>query len=236
MPDAPVDQDPDLPPGPEPGPEPGPAPGGSLAERLDAAAAALSGEQVPVQALAQAHGPVVGASQAALGSLLVLLALPCLLPVAGVGTVLGLGLVALSWALWRGDAAASLPPRVAGWPLPRATAQRLLRALARLYRLAERWSREGRWLRPAGLAGERPHGWLGAKAGLMALLIVLPIPLGNLLPALSLLLLGLGLALRDGLAVLLSTTVAGAALAFTGALGWLGWQHGLALLQSLWPV
>ena len=43
-----------------------------------------------MRALAQAHGPE------AHGTLLLLLAMPCLLPVPGVGTVLGMGMAAHS--------------------------------------------------------------------------------------------------------------------------------------------
>ena len=50
-----------------------------LHERLRGAAQALQGERVSVAELAAAHGP------AAQGTLLVLLAVPCLLPMAGVG-------------------------------------------------------------------------------------------------------------------------------------------------------
>ena len=49
-----------------------------------------------MRAMAQAPGPE------AHGTLLLLLAMPCLLPVPGVGTVLGLGMAALAAAIWRG--------------------------------------------------------------------------------------------------------------------------------------
>lgn len=58
-----------------------------LHERLRDAAAALDGERVALSTLADLHGP------AAQGTLLVLLAAPCMLPMPGVGGVLG-------WA-WR---------------------------------------------------------------------------------------------------------------------------------------
>jgi hypothetical protein len=53
-----------------------------------------------MQTLAQAHGP------AAHGTWLLLMAVPCLLPVPGVGTVLGLGMAALAAAMWRGQSSA----------------------------------------------------------------------------------------------------------------------------------
>jgi hypothetical protein len=54
-------------------------------------------------------------------------------------------------------------------------------------------------------------------------LIFLPIPLGNVLPAASVTTLGLGLSHRDGLAALWSAGLAGLALAYTLALGAGAW-------------
>ena len=70
-----------------------------IVQRLRVAAAGLRDERVSMQALAQAHGPE------AHGTLLLLMAMPCLLPVPGVGTVLGLGMAAWAAAMWRGHSA-----------------------------------------------------------------------------------------------------------------------------------
>ena len=67
-----------------------------IAQRLRDAAAAFSEEGVSMRAMAQAHGPE------AHGTLLLLLAMPCLLPVPGVGTVLGVGVAALAVAIGHG--------------------------------------------------------------------------------------------------------------------------------------
>ena len=53
----------------------------------------------------------------------------------------------------------------------------------------------------------------------MSLLIFLPIPFGNVLPAVGLLLFGLGLVYQDGLAVLSGVVVGLVALAITTVLG-----------------
>jgi hypothetical protein len=47
--------------------------------------------------------------------------------------------------------------------------------------------------------------------GLMAIIEVLPIPFGNLLPALALMLIGLGLLFGDGIAVILGLLMSGVA-------------------------
>ena len=194
-----------------------------LHQRLRDAADALTGEPVALSHLADVHG------SAARGTLLVLLSVPCVLPVPGVGNVLGLGLVLMALAMWRGQASHQLPSRVAGWQMPSHWAQRVLGLLARFYSLASRWSRE-RWLHLV----DGPQGWLAPKVGLMGALIFLPIPFGNVLPALALSLLGLGLVFRDGLAVLAAMLAGGAAVAYTAGLGMLAWHWGVGpLLQWL---
>ena len=203
----------------------------SLHQRLRQAAADLSGEPVALSQLAAAHG------SAAQGSLLVLLSAPCALPVPGVGNVLGIGLLLLALAMWRGQGSRQLPGRVARWELSAAWAGRVLGLLANFYALASRWSRQ-RLLRlvPLVQAADSPQAWLATKVGLMGGLIFLPIPFGNVLPALALSLLGLGLVFRDGLAVLLAWLVAGAALAYSAGLGLLAWHWGLAPLLQWFQV
>ncbi len=185
-----------------------------LHERLRAAADHLAqpegDAQVRLDHIAQAHGP------AAQGTLLVLMALPCMLPIPGVGTVLGSGLLLMALWLLRPQVPLALPARVARFELSNQAAQRVLRHLARLYDLAGRHARE-RW---TGLATHRLHRWWQVpKVMLMAAIIILPLPLGNVLPAIAVALLGLGLAFRDGWAVLLSTVFAGLSVAYVSALG-----------------
>ena len=57
----------------------------------------------------------------------------------------------------------------------------------------------------------------------MALIVVLPIPFGNVLPALAVMLIGLGLVFRDGVAIVLGFATAGLALLFTAGLVLLVW-------------
>lgn len=193
-----------------------------IAQRLRDASAGLSQPRVSLSHLADLHGP------GAQGTLLMLLAAPCLLPVPGVGTVLGLGIATLALALWRGQAACALPQRVGELQLSLNGARRVLALLAGVYERASRLARH----RLPHLAHVAPRSWLAAKVGSMALLIVLPIPFGNVLPALALMLLGLGLVFRDGLAVLLAAGMAAAALMFTAGLGVAAWWWGLQPLTQ----
>ena len=206
-------------------------------------ARAARGEGLPVGVSVTSAGPVLtigdllrlhGEDTPAL--VLMLLALVSVMPVAGAGMVLSLGVFAIAWRWRQGGRAVTLPERLRRLPLGPTGTRRSLRLLAWLY------ARTGRCLRPrwSGLARPGLAGawslWLGA----MGFLIFLPLPLGNVLPAVSLLLLGLALVFRDGLAVILSTLFAGLTIAYTGALGWLVWHHGTEALTRIaafqWPV
>ena len=188
----------------------------AIVKRLRDAAADLPSERVSMQIMAQAHGPE------AHGALLLLMAAPCLLPVPGVGTVLGLGLAALAAAMWRGHAGACLPRRVAELELSRLWAQRVLCLLASTYSMAGRYAKAR--LSHFAVAGRR--SWTAIAVGLMAVIIVLPIPFGNVLPALAMMLIGLGLVFRDGIAVLLGFTTAGVAVFVTAGLVVMAWVWG----------
>ncbi|MDO9315073.1 MAG: exopolysaccharide biosynthesis protein [Burkholderiaceae bacterium] len=185
-------------------------------QRLRDAAAAIQDERVSMRAMAQAHGPE------AQGSLLLLLAMPCLLPVPGVGTVLGLGMAALAVAMWRGHCAPCLPQRMAELELPRHWAQRVLVGLASAYALAGRHARAR--LSHLAISGRRSATALAV--GLMATIVVMPIPFGNLLPAVALVFIGLGLVFRDGVAVILGLLMSGVALAATTGLLLIAWTWG----------
>ena len=147
-----------------------------------------------VHHLLQLHG------ESGMAVVLLVLALVTLLPVAGVGTVLSLGLLTWAWAWARQRE--SLPgwQRLSQIPLPSAMASRSLRWLARLHLL------RSRWLRPR-FEGLHATVWRWPWAlwvACMAFIIFLPVPFGNVLPAASLVLFGLGLMARDGLLLLVS--------------------------------
>ena len=187
-----------------------------IVQRLRDAAAAIQDERVSMRAMAQAHGPE------AHGTLLLLLAMPCLLPVPGVGTVLGLGMAALEVAMWRGHGTPCLPQRVAELEIPRQWAQRVLVGLASAYALAGRHARA----RLSHLAMSGRRSATAPAIGLMAAIVVMPIPFGNLLPAVALMLIGLGLVFRDGVAVILGLLMSGVALVATTGLLLMAWVRG----------
>ena len=63
---------------------------------------------------------------------------------------------------------------------------------------------EPRWLGVTGLASER---WLGASCLVLALVLVLPIPLGNLGAAVAVAFIALGLIEKDGIFVALGLVI-----------------------------
>jgi len=169
-----------------------------------------------MQTLAHAHGT------AAHGTLLLLMAGPCLLPVPGVGTVLGFGMAALAAAMWKGHTSVCLPRRVAELELSRHWAQRVLGILASAYAMAGRFAKA----RLSHLASTGRRSWTAAAIGLMAFIVILPIPFGNLLPALAMMLIGLGLVFRDGVVAVLGMITAVLAFFVTAGLVLMAWVYG----------
>lgn len=151
---------------------------------------------------------------AALGGLLTVLAVPATLPSTGIpiGTVMSLGIFAIAFAMLIGAETVKLPHKLLALKLSPATARRLLNGLAKVYGFMERWARP----RLPHLTTKTAQRWLSLMVFVMAFIIFLPIPFGNTLPALALLILGPALIYRDGLAVLVSFGMAAIALAVTG--------------------
>ena len=150
-----------------------------------------------------------------------------LLPVAGVGTVLSLGLLTWAWAWARQRESLPGLQRLAQIPLPSALASRSLRWLARLHLVRSRWLRPR--LQPLqGSAWRWPWAlWVAC----MAFIIFLPVPFGNVLPAASLVIFSLGLMARDGLWQLLSLVPGVGGLAVIGLS-----VHTLLALAARWPA
>lgn len=194
-------------------------------------ARAARGEGLPVDVLVTATGPVLrlddllrlhGDDTPAI--VLMLLALISVMPVAGAGMVLSLGMFAIAWRWRHGAHAVSLPVRLRRLSLGHAGTRRSLRVLAWLY------ARTGAWLHPRWTALARPglaaawSVWIAA----MGFLIFLPLPLGNVLPASSLLVFSLGWMFRDGVALVASLIIGVLAIGFALLVG-----HALVDLVAL---
>ncbi len=152
------------------------------------------------------------------GILLAVIAIPAIIPVPGVplGAVFGTVLTIIACRM-AGPGAKSGPPQWLGRFRLKASLIALLarRGPALLRRVEHR-------LRPrAGLLVARPlTRFLVLVMALMGVLIALPIPFGNTLPGFAVILMGLGLAIGDGLAVLGALVLAAVATGVSIALGW----------------
>jgi hypothetical protein len=165
--------------------------------------------------------------------LLVILALPFCspIPLPGLSTLFGLVIALIGFRLSLGQKP-WLPARLLDLQLPSRFFPRLLSATRRLVRLLEYFLRPRlAWLVNRALL----HHACGAMimiAGVL-LLLPLPIPFSNILPALTVVLTAGGLLERDGYAVLAGTLVFGLCLCFFGAIAFGGLEFVNWLNHSL---
>jgi hypothetical protein len=190
-----------------------------LSERMRVAAGRIEDRPVSLRRIFSLHG------QSAHGALLVLLSVPCMLPIPGTGTVLSFGIAFFAWMMLKDPRRLALPWRVARFQLPPKGARKTLGFLAWMYGHAERFSRP----RLSVLSTPQQRWWKAPMIILMAVIIFLPLPLGNVLPAMSLVFLGMGMLFRDGVAVLLGILFALLACVFVSALGFAAIDIGRAL-------
>ncbi|XAW60246.1 exopolysaccharide biosynthesis protein [Halomonas sp. Bachu 37] len=147
----------------------------------------------------------------AIALILLLFAIPAIVPTPGVpaGMVFGTALAFIGLQMALGTKRIRLPPGVARLRIGREQLERILRKAAPHIERLERRLGE----RLEKLVSPIAIRWIGLVVLIMALLIALPIPFGNTLPGLAVLVLALGLAQRDGIAV-----VAGLGLALVAAI------------------
>jgi hypothetical protein len=163
-----------------------------LSQLLNAIAADTSRERISIADL------LIALQDRALAALLLIFALPNVIPVPpGTSALLGAPLLFL---------AAQLAFGMRPW-LPRLIAERSMpRAhfVALITRATPWLARAERLLRPRWSVLSRPPAeyLVGGVCLLLSLIVFLPIPLGNMLPALAICLLALGILERDGLWVL----------------------------------
>lgn len=189
-----------------------------ISERLREAAGEGAAMRLSLRELLHLHGEASGAV------LLMLMALLSTVPIAGAGTVLSMGIFALAWAWLRGRDTLHLPEPLGRLTLNETWTRRCLHGLAWTYERADRWLRP-RW---QALSHSRSRVWWALWIALMAALIFLPLPLGNVLPGTSLMLLSLGWLARDGIALLLSAATGAVGVGYAisvGHLAFAAWQH-----------
>ncbi|MDR6670994.1 exopolysaccharide biosynthesis protein [Rhizobium sp. 1399] len=130
---------------------------------------------------------------------LLMFAIPAIIPTPGIpaGLVFGMALALLSMQVILGVERLRLPHRLSAMGVPRSVVERTAMHGAPILARLERHMRpRGRLLSQAAM---RPV--LGLVILTMAILIALPIPFGNMLPGLAVLITALGMAQRDSLAI-----------------------------------
>ena len=166
----------------------------------------------------------------AYGPLIVVFAAPNMLPVAlpGISAVLGAPLILLTAQLMLGRDRPWLPGFLRRRSLARASFEGLVaRIVPRIRRIEQMVS--PRLLLMTGMLGKRVIGALGL---VLALIIMLPVPFGNAVPGLALVVMSVGLLGRDGLAVLAGGLIGVAGLVIASGFVYGAMLAGLALVRA----
>ncbi|HEX5379794.1 MAG TPA: exopolysaccharide biosynthesis protein [Phenylobacterium sp.] len=169
----------------------------------------------------------------AFGAVLFILAIPNLLPLPpGSSTVLGMPLLIIAPQLALGARKPWLPG-----PIGRRTIDRA--ALSRLCRRAAPWVSRAEHLTAPRFAfafGRFGDLMIGIVCTLLAAVLILPIPLGNMLPAAAVVTLALSLTQRDGLLTMLGygLSLASAGVLFITGHIVVGSFVGLGAMAGLW--
>lgn len=198
----------------------------SLSSLLLAFAANFTAERVRVRDITESLG------QRSFGFILLIFALPNSLPIIGipgVSTITGLPLLFVAVQMALGHQRVYLPRWIADSSLATADFQKLVNKVAPWLQRLEKLMKPRIYVLTQGNA-ER---WLGAFCVLLAFLLVLPIPLGNLLPALGILFIALGLIESDGVCVLAGIALGIASWVLLSGLVWVVIKTTLSLIDHL---
>lgn len=164
------------------------------------------------------------------GALMFIFAVPNVLPLPpGSSSVLGAPLILIAAQLAVGRRTLWLPKVIAGRSIQREDFQRLVgRTLPFLRRLE-------RFLAPRfdgmfGIVGDR---LIGIACFLLAVILFLPIPLGNMLPGIAIVLFSLALLQRDGIAAIAGWIATAASIAVLVAISGALWIAAKAFVHAL---
>ncbi|WP_225318756.1 exopolysaccharide biosynthesis protein [Cellvibrio sp. KY-GH-1] len=198
----------------------------SLSTLLLSFAENFSNERVRVRDITESLG------QRSFGFILLIFALPNSLPIIGipgVSTITGLPMLFVAVQMALGQKKVYLPRWIADSSLPTVSFQALIRKVIPWLQRIEKLMKP----RITFLTQSNAERWLGAFCVLLAFLLALPIPLGNLLPALGILFIALGLIESDGVCVLVGIGIGIAAWFFLSGLVWIAVQTVVAMLDKL---
>ncbi|MEX1235327.1 MAG: exopolysaccharide biosynthesis protein [Roseovarius sp.] len=167
----------------------------------------------------------------AFGALIFIFALPVAVPIAipGISALLGAPLLLLTWQLMRGRAQPWLPDIMRNRSFRRKDFGGIVSRVLPWVRWLERLVRPRLSILAIGWA-ERI---IGALAFVLALILFLPVPFGNTVPALGIAILALALLERDGIAVLAGATVGCTGITIVSGVTLALVQSAILLVQSV---
>lgn len=210
----------------QPGQTPLHHPSVSLSSLLLDFAEKFTNERVRVRDITESLG------QRSFGFILLIFALPNSLPIIGipgVSTITGLPMLFVAAQMALGHRRVYLPRWIADSSIATENFTALIRKTAPWLRRLEKLMKP----RIGFLTQGNAERWLGAFCVLLAFLLALPIPFGNLLPALGILFIALGLIESDGVCVLVGLAIGVAAWVFLSGLVWVAVQTIITMLDRL---
>lgn len=201
-------------------------PSTSLSSLLSDFAEKFTNERVRVRDITESLG------QRSFGFILLIFALPNSLPIIGipgVSTITGLPMLFVAVQMALGHQRVYLPRWIADSSIATTSFQTLIRKAVPWLQRVEKLMKP----RINFLTHRNAERWLGAFCVSLAFLLALPIPLGNLLPALGVLFIALGLIERDGVCVLAGLTIGITAWIFLSGLIWVAVLTIITMLDKL---
>ncbi len=129
------------------------------------------------------------------GAFLLVFSIPNLIPLPpGATLILGLPLVFIAWQIVAGRNKIWLPERLANYALEKRTLVKIVRRADPWLKWMEAWVRPRNW----PLSNPFVERLFGIYTLVLALVVVVPIPFGNWLPAFAIAMIGLAQTERDG--------------------------------------
>jgi len=167
----------------------------------------------------------------AFGALMFIFAVPNAIPMPpGTSAILGLPLVILTWQVLMGRQTLWLPQAIRKRRISREMLERFVSKVTPIMAKLERVLKPRLGVVVTSNLAER---MIGLVAFPLALILFLPIPFGNIPPALAIACLALGLAERDGLAVLVGYVFSAASVAILAAVSSALYAAAVAFVTTL---
>lgn len=166
------------------------------------------------------------------GTVLWILAVLCLVPIPGLPTLLGMAIATIAVQMIKRRLALPLLDHIGVFELSSGASSRTLALVGSLRETVTPFVKR----RLVFLTGFASRPAIAVGVLLMALLIVLPIPFGNYPAAVALILIGLAMERRDGVALLLALGVAAIAVAMNAAVLVAAWQWVVPWIGQRVPV